>query len=196
MTPSQNFPSAVYDYLKKFQEDPKSKVFAPLSDAYRKAGLVEEALKIAEEGLRFNPSYNPGKMAHARALFDLGQYESVLKEMLPIIEEQPDHLGAHKLVAESALMQGERTLALKSYKMLLFLLPHDEHLIQRVKELESMIYENAELPLLIQSQRTMPPRLIQPSPEQKMALLAKRIEFLAKTLKNIQMYRQDYHAAT
>jgi hypothetical protein len=59
-----------------------------------------------------------------------------------------------------------------------------------------MIYENAELPLLIQSQRTMPPRLIQPSPEQKMALLAKRIEFLAKTLKNIQMYRQDYHAAT
>ena len=39
----------IFSYLKKFQEDPASRVFAPLAEAYRKAGLVDEAIDIARE---------------------------------------------------------------------------------------------------------------------------------------------------
>jgi len=147
----------LYDYLKKYQEDPTSRVFAPLAEAYRKAGLVDEAIEIAREGLRVHPSFIGGRVALARALFDKQLYSEVLDELQPIIQDAPDNLVAQRLIGESCLMLGRIAEALGAYKMLLYYVPQDPETAKIVAELEAQAYEKGALVL-----RTDPPK---PEPE-------------------------------
>jgi len=135
----------IYSYLKKYQEDPSSRVFAPLAEAYRKAGLVDEAIEIAQEGLNVHPNYVGGKVALARALFDKKLYQDVIDVLSEIIKDVPDNLIAQRLLAESYLMLGSVMEALSSYKMLLYFSPHDHETAKIVKELEARAYESEML---------------------------------------------------
>lgn len=147
----------LYDYLRKYQEDPTSRVFAPLAEAYRKAGLVDEAIDIAREGLRVHPSFIGGRVALARALFDKQLYAEVLEELQSVLQDAPDNLVAQRLIAESSLMLGRVAEALGAYKMLLYYSPTDPETAKIVAELETQAYEKGTLVL-----RTDPPK---PEPE-------------------------------
>ena len=70
MSPSkpQSHPQ-IYEYLKKYQEDPTSRVFAPLAEAYRKAGLIDEAIEIAREGFASSSAFHRGASRLWRVLF-------------------------------------------------------------------------------------------------------------------------------
>src|SRR3954463_11393280 len=108
----------IYGYLKKFQDDPTSRIFAPLAEAYRKAGLVDEAIEIAREGLRVHPGFVGGRVALAPAPFDKTHYAEVVRELTAVVRDVPDNLVAQRLLAESCLMQGLVAEALGAYKML------------------------------------------------------------------------------
>lgn len=143
----ESFSPVIFDYLKKFQDDPTSRVFAPLAEAYRKSGLVDQAIEIAREGLRIHPHFVGGRVALARALFDKKQYSEVLDELLSVVRDVPDNLVAQRLFAESALMVGRVTDALGAYKMLLYFNPGDPETAQMVRELEVQAYEKGALVL-------------------------------------------------
>jgi predicted Zn-dependent protease len=117
---NKSFSPLIYDYLKKYQEDPTSRIFAPLAEAYRKAGLVDEAIEIAREGLRVHPNFVGGRVALARALFEKRLYEEVVDGLGVVVREVPDNIVAQRLVAESCLMLGRVAEALSAYKMLLY----------------------------------------------------------------------------
>lgn len=135
-----NHSPLIYDYLKKYQEDPRSRVFAPLAEAYRKAGLFKEAVEIAREGLIIHPHFVGGRVALARALFDQGQYAEVVKELESVVENVPDNLVAQRILGESCLMLGRTHEALATYKMLLYFLPQDPEVAKIVQELETQMY--------------------------------------------------------
>ena len=137
----------IYEYLKKYQEDPTSRVFAPLAEAYRKAGLVDEAIEIAREGLQLHPSFIGGRVALARALFDKHHYDQVVDELNFVIKDVPDNLVAQRLLAESYLMLGRVAEALGAYKMLLYFAPQDAETAKMVSELEVQAYEKGTLVL-------------------------------------------------
>src|SRR5262252_6199824 len=137
----------IYDYLKKYQEDPTSRVFAPLAEAYRKAGLLDEAIEIAREGLRIHPTFVGGRVALARCLFDKALYSEVVTELTPVVRDVPDNLVAQRLLAESCLMLGQVAEALGCYKMLLYFSPEDVETAQLVHELEAQAYEKGSLVL-------------------------------------------------
>jgi tetratricopeptide (TPR) repeat protein len=137
----------IYHYLKKYQEEPNSRVFAPLSEAYRKAGLLDEAIEICRDGLRLHPHFLGGRVALARALFDKGNYVEVVKELEPVVLDAPDNLVAQKLLAESYLILGKVAQALGAYKVLLFFIPQDKEIAQLVREIESKAYEDGALVL-------------------------------------------------
>jgi tetratricopeptide (TPR) repeat protein len=149
----------LYEYLKRYQEDPTSRVFAPLAEAYRKAGMIEEAIEIAREGLRVHPNFLGGKVALARALFDHEEYCEVLSLMQDVVREAPDNLVAQRLLAESALLLGLQNEALQAYKMLLYYQPQDAEVGKIVEEIEEQAYQQGGLLL-----RT-DPRVL-PSPEE------------------------------
>ena len=199
---SRNYSPILYDYLRKYQENPRSRVFAPLAEAYRKAGLIDEAIDIAREGMRIHPGFTGGRVALARALFEKKQYVEVIEELELIVRDVPDNLVAQRLLAESALMLGRVTQALDAYKMLLYFTPSDTELVRIVQELEVHAYEKGTLVLETQPARLAPSplpdfqvqtmdRVIPDDPTRKRAAWIRQVELLQDLLQRVERYRQD-----
>jgi tetratricopeptide (TPR) repeat protein len=192
----------IFGYLKKYRDDPTSRVFAPLAEAYRKAGLVGEAIEIAREGLRVHPHFVGGRVALARALFDNQNFDEVVQELSAVVQDAPDNLVAQRLLAESCLVLGRVAEALGAYKMLLFFSPHDPETAQIVQELESQAYDRGALVL-----RTDPPKAPEPAipefaekkaegaidsdPGLRRARWIARVERLQRMLQSVERYRSQ-----
>lgn len=189
----------IYSYLKKYQEDPSSRIFAPLAEAYRKAGLVDEAIDIAREGLKIHPTFVGGRVALARALFDKKSYAEVIDELQQVTEDVPDNLVAQKLIAESYLMQGRVLEALGAYKMLLYFAPQDTESAKLVHELEAQAYEGGSLllqtdsapqPLPAFEERSLGSAMTKDPKFQKNRWVAE-VEFLQSLLQKVERNRED-----
>jgi len=194
---NRNFSPMIYDYLKKYQEDPTSRVFAPLAEAYRKAGLIDEAIEIAREGLRVHPNFVGGRVALARALFEKRNYEEVVEGLGVVVREAPDNLVAQRLVAESCLMLGRIAEALSAYKMLLYFNPTDPETARVVAELETQAYEDGVL--VLRKDAAPQKMMIRPardaiSRDDRVwrAQVISRIEHLQSALVKIERYRHLY----
>lgn len=186
----------IYRYLRKYHEDPTSRVFAPLAEAYRKAGLVEEAITVARAGKKLHPDFLGGRVALARALFDQKSYSEVVDELKGVVENAPDNLVAQRLLAESHLMLGQVPQALGAFKMLLYFCPQDPDVNQMVQELEDQAYQKGLLPLRSDSPsreeefRVARAELIlQDSPEVKRDHKINQVEQLQRMLQKIERYR-------
>ena len=197
MTAAKANSPLIYSYLKKYQEDPSSRVFAPLAEAYRKAGLVDEAIEIAREGLRVHPSFVGGRVALARALFDKKLYVEVIDELAGIIQDVPDNLIAQRLVGDSALMLGRVADALNAFKMLLYFNPTDLEVAKVVQELEAQAYQKGTLVLMTEMEPEVATEFdvkplqgaIANDPRLKRQTWVRRIELLQGLLQRVERYR-------
>ncbi|MFH1223487.1 MAG: tetratricopeptide repeat protein [Pseudomonadota bacterium] len=124
--------------LKEYQENPRSRVFAPLAEAYRKSGLIDEALEICKEGLEHHPTFTSGIVALARCYIDKGRYTAAIKELEKVVSEVPDNYLAQKLLAQCYSLAGDKNNSLKAYKMVLFLNPRDEEVLKIIKDMEGV----------------------------------------------------------
>jgi tetratricopeptide (TPR) repeat protein len=185
----------IYHYLKRYQEDPTSRVFAPLAEAYRKAGLLDEAIDICRDGLRVHPTFIGGRVALARAFFDKRFYDDVVKELEPVVLDAPDNLVAQRLLADSYLILGRVAQALSSYKVLLYFTPHDEELGKMVKEIEMRAYEDGAL--VLQSDGSQPNsysvkgalKAIAEDPNVRKREWMKKVEALQSLLLRVQRFK-------
>ncbi len=190
----------IYRYLKQYQDDPTSRVFAPLAEAYRRAGLVEEAIEIAQEGLKIHPRFMGGRVALARALFDKKSFQEVVDELSPIVQDIPDNLVAQRLLAESYLILGRVAESLSAYKMLLYFTPQDLEAVQIVQELETQAYEQGTLVLRTDLQtQSLPQFDVKPAanamsddPEVKQNRRIKHVEMLQSLLQKVERYRAKH----
>ncbi len=188
----------LYQYLKKYQQDPTSRVFAPLAEAYRKTGLIDEAIEIAREGLLVHPQFVGGRVALSRALFDKKLYAEVIQELSSIIRDVPDNIVAQKLLAESFLILGRLAESLGAYKALLFFNPNDPEISKIVKELETQAYENGTLVLqsasedewVDQFELQSTKKALNGAPLEKRGQRIRQIELLQNLLQNVERYRQ------
>jgi tetratricopeptide (TPR) repeat protein len=193
----KDFHPIIYTYLKKFQDDPTSRVFAPLAEAYRKSGLIDEALEIAREGMRVHPNFVGGRVALARALLDKKLFTEVVDDLVPVVRDNPDNLVAQRLVAESCLILGRLADALSAYKMLLFFTPYDREVAQMVQELEAQAYEKGVLILRTdpepdpseQYQIQQANGAIDEDPGIKRQAWVRKIERLQGLLQKVERYR-------
>jgi tetratricopeptide (TPR) repeat protein len=71
--------------------DPGSPAFPALAEANRRAGRVEEAERVAREGLRRRPELVAGRVALALALLDLERTEEARAELERALDDVPDH---------------------------------------------------------------------------------------------------------
>ncbi len=192
MNTRPKYSPVIFEYLKKYQDNPQSRIFAPLAEAYRRAGLVDEAIEIAREGLVIHPHFIGGRVALARALFDKAAYDDVISELSQVVQDVPDNLVAQRLFAESCLMRGHVLEALGAYKMLLFFAPHDTEVEKFVRELESQAYDRGALVLrtdLPEFHETSAATAVDSNPAEKRAKWVRRVERLQVMLQNIERYR-------
>jgi tetratricopeptide (TPR) repeat protein len=87
--------------------DPEGRAFAPLVDAYRRAGEIQQAVRLLSEGLARHPDFVPGHVVAARLYVEQGLAEeaqiaarnaleldaenvSALRSLLRVLEEKGD----------------------------------------------------------------------------------------------------------
>lgn len=136
-----NLSPLIIKYERILEEDPRSRVFAPLAEAYRKVGLLDNAFNTLKKGLRYNPDYLLGYLSLAQCYVDKGEYSLCYSTLRPLVSQNRDNIKLQKIFAISAEKTGNQEEALDTYKYLLFLQPKDEEISQKVKALESELEE-------------------------------------------------------
>lgn len=115
--------------IKKFEEilakDPHSYCFAPLSELYRKLGLLDDALSVAKRGADIHPEYIGGQIALGRAYFDKGMNPEAKQSLEKVAKATPENLLAQKLLYRIYKDEGNVPSAEKALQLLVAFNPED-----------------------------------------------------------------------
>lgn len=129
-----------------FEKNPRSRVFAPLAETYRKLGMLDEAMQILKEGIRNHPSYTLGYIVLANCYFDIQNFELAYNTIRPFVAKNLENITMQKLFAKTCINLGHLEEALQTFKQLLLLNPKDSYVADQVKVLEDdlLIDQDAE----------------------------------------------------
>lgn len=133
---SQYDPKAIEEYQLILLKNPRSPVFAALAEAYRKMGLIDEALEVTQRGIKHNPEFVSGLVAHAKILLDLKNYTEALVHLKKAHALKPENILALRLMAILHIKLKEHQKALVCQKKLLILNPNDEEALTFLKKWE------------------------------------------------------------
>ncbi len=129
-------PEFIERYQIEYEKNPKSRIFAPLAEAYRQMGLLDEANRICSKGVQLHPEFAGGRVAFAKILVEKNEKEKALTQLEKAVELSPDNLLAHSLLGEILLELRRPKDALRAFKMVLFLNPNDEKALKAVRKWE------------------------------------------------------------
>ena len=93
-------PPEINKYLAILSKDPGSMVFAPLAEAYRKIGMLDEAIATAQDGLKLHPNYVSGMVALGRAYFEKGALAEARETLETVLVIAPDNIVASNILDE------------------------------------------------------------------------------------------------
>jgi len=132
-------PPLFREQLRKLQQDPTSRVFAPLAESYRRLGRLDEAIEICQRGLEHHPDFHGGRVALAKCFIEKNRYQDAQIELEKVVHLAPENLLAQKLLGEALMAQGLDSQALHAFKMALLLAPFDVSLTEKVHQLEKQL---------------------------------------------------------
>ncbi len=130
---------ALVEQLKEYQQNPRSVIFVSLAEAYRSHAMLDQALEICEEGLRYHPLLSSARMLRARIFFDLKRFADCLEQLTEILKDNPENFRALKLRVEVCLRLGQKKRAIDVLNHILVLYPQDKESVQELEKLENEI---------------------------------------------------------
>jgi len=128
---------AIGRYEQMLAEDPKSRAFAPLAETYRKAGRLDEAIKVARTGLEVHPGYSGGLVVLGRALFEKGELDMAAEILQEAVTDTPESYLGQKFLGKVLIEKGEGRGALRALEAANFLSPEDEEVARLLDEVKS-----------------------------------------------------------
>ncbi len=120
----------------KINKDPNSKLFVPLAEEYKKAGMFDEAIDVLIKGLERQPNYLSARVSLGKIYTERGMLNEAKNEFEKVISSIPENLYAHKKLAEIYKSLGEKDKAIKEFKAVLRLNPMDEWAVANLAEIE------------------------------------------------------------
>jgi tetratricopeptide (TPR) repeat protein len=84
----------------RFRENPEGRYFAPLADAYRKAGRVDDALMLVQAGLERHPDYLSAHIVLGRCHLDKKDDGAALAAFQQVLTIDAENIIALKSLAE------------------------------------------------------------------------------------------------
>jgi tetratricopeptide (TPR) repeat protein len=129
--------SEIVKLTERISKDPKSKLFVPLAEEYKKSGDLEMAIHVLSEGLKNNPTYITARSVLGKLLLEKGDLAASQKEFEEVVRAIPDNLMAQRKLADLYVLQDRRDEALKHYKIVLSLTPKNEEVSSLISDLES-----------------------------------------------------------
>ena len=134
--PSSKKSTLLTKYSLQYEKKPRSRVFAPLAESYRKLGMYDEALDVLRSGIKFHPDYTLGYIILSHVYFDKEQFEVAYSTLRPFVGENLENITLQKLFSEICLELGLLDEALQALKGLLLINPKDEGIADQVKLIE------------------------------------------------------------
>jgi len=114
-----SFWAEIKKYEDTLERDPNSYCFAPLSELYRKLGMVDDAIIVAKRGCDIHPEYVGGYMALGRAYLEKGMNAESREALEKVIRVTPDNLLAQRILSKIYIDAGEVVAAEKSLIIIL-----------------------------------------------------------------------------
>jgi hypothetical protein len=100
-------PSEIEKLERRYAENPEGRFFAPLADAYRKAGQVDRALELVHSGLERHPDYLSAHIVLGRCLLDKGDDAEADKTFQAVLGLDAENIIALKSLAEISERAGK-----------------------------------------------------------------------------------------
>ena len=138
--------SEIAKLTERIAKDPKSKLFVPLAEEYKKAGDIEMAIQVLTDGLKSNPGYVTARSFLGRLLMDKGDLTGAQKELEEVIKAIPDNLLAQRKLGDLYVLQGKGSDAQQRYKAAFALNPADKELPSLLADLEAGRDISARIP--------------------------------------------------
>jgi tetratricopeptide (TPR) repeat protein len=129
--------SEIAKLTERISKDPKSKLFVPLAEEYKKMGDIEMAIHVLSEGLKVNPGYVTARSFLGRLLLEQGNFAEAQKEFEEVVKAIPDNLLAQRKLGDLHLLQNRQKEALDHYKIALALNPRDAEIASLISDLEA-----------------------------------------------------------
>ncbi|HYU37471.1 MAG TPA: tetratricopeptide repeat protein [Gemmatimonadales bacterium] len=96
------YTSEIEKLEKRWAENPKGRNFAPLADAYRKAGELDRALELCTAGLERHPDYVSAHIVFGRCLIDQKNDAGAAAVFRKVLALDPENVLALKILADIA----------------------------------------------------------------------------------------------
>jgi len=90
----------------RFRENPKGRNFAPLADAYRKAGLIDNAVELCQSGLKLHPDYVSAHIVYGRCLIDKKDDPGATAVFSKVLSLDAENIIALRVLSEIAERSG------------------------------------------------------------------------------------------
>lgn len=124
-----NSSTSFWTEIKKYEDilakDQSSYCFAPLSELYRKLGLLDDAVTVARRGSAIHPDYVGGYMALGRALYDKKEFAEARISLEKVVRATPENLLAQKLLSQIYQNEGDVAAARHALQLLVDFNPED-----------------------------------------------------------------------
>ncbi len=86
----------------RYRENPKGRNFAPLADAYRKAGLLDNAIELCKSGLERHPDYVSAHIVFGRCFIDQKNDAAAADVFRRVMALDPENVLGLKILADIA----------------------------------------------------------------------------------------------
>ena len=96
------YTSEIEKLEKRWAENPKGRNFAPLADAYRKAGELDRAIELCTAGLERHPDYVSAHIVFGRCLMDQKNDPGASDVFRKVLALDPENVLALKILADIA----------------------------------------------------------------------------------------------
>lgn len=114
--------------FERYRQAPRSHVFAPLADACRKAGLIDESVDIADRGVKENPGYTSGHVVRGKCYYDRGDRKTAVSCFERVLDLDSNNLVALKFLGLIQAEEGDAAGARERFKHILALDPDDREI--------------------------------------------------------------------
>lgn len=128
---------AIQRYEQTLLEDPQSRAFAPLAEAHRKAGRLDDAINVARAGLELNPGYSGGLVVLGRALYEKGELDNAIEVLQEAVKDTPENYLGQKFLGKVLMAKGENKGALRALDAANLLSPEDEEVARLLDEVRT-----------------------------------------------------------
>src|SRR4030042_6267120 len=122
----------------KYSKDPKSRMFVQLADAYRKNGMMDEALDILNKGLQYHPDYALGYLILGKCYFYQRKYEQAKDAYETTLKHDPQNIVALRMIAQICESLRDEPGQMSAYKEILTLDPFDASAKEKLIHLETI----------------------------------------------------------